>query len=129
MTVQPFRLLIAGTLLGSILNCPVLADSLLADAANSSEAVAIEVGATPFDRAAIDNQALDAYRGGAELQVLNSSALDGVVSDNQAYNLTTGSNLVTEGSFSGLSGISTVVQNTGNNVLIQNSTIVNIQVK
>lgn len=49
--------------------------------------------------------------------------------DNQAYNLTTGGNLISEGAFAGSSGFATVIQNSGNNVLIQNSTIVNVQFK
>lgn len=106
--------LIAGALIGGILHGPVFADPL-------------ETESSPFGSAAVSGEALDTYRGGA--QVLNNNQLDGVVSDNQAYNLNTGSNLVTDGSFAGSSGFSTVVQNTGNNVLIQNSTIVNVQVQ
>ena len=41
----------------------------------------------------------------------------------------TGSNAINEGSFANASGLSTVVQNTGANVLIQNATILNIQFK
>lgn len=77
---------------------------------------------------AINGEQLASLRGGAE-KVSNENALDGVVRDNQAYNLKTGSNLVSDGSFAGSSGLATVIQNSGNNVLIQNSTIVNVQVK
>lgn len=77
----------------------------------------------------IESEELGIYRGGTEVVVNNDSTLGGMVHDNQAYNLTTGSNLVAEGSLSGASGFATVIQNSGNNVLIQNSTIVNVQVK
>lgn len=77
---------------------------------------------------AINGEQLAGLRGGAD-QVNNENALDGLVRDNQAYNLKTGSNLVSDGSFAGSSGLATVIQNSGNNVLIQNSTIVNVQIK
>ncbi len=82
----------------------------------------------PFgERALLDDQTLDARRGGTE--VVNDMKLNGVVSDNQAYNLVTGSNSITEGAFAGASGLPTVIQNSGNNVLIQNATIVNVQLQ
>jgi len=75
----------------------------------------------------LDDQTLEARRGGTE--VINDMKLNGVVSDNQAYNLTTGSNTISEGSFAGSSGMPMVIQNSGNNVLIQNATILNVQVQ
>ena len=80
-----------------------------------------------FGTAAVDSQDLAISRGGAE--VINDLKSDGVVSQNAAIGVTTGSNLVTEGSFAGAAGFATVVQNSGNNVLIQNATIINLQVK
>ena len=67
-------------------------------------------------------------RGGAA-DVYNDMQLKGVVADNQAINVTTGHNAITDGSFANASGVPMVVQNSGNNVLIQNATIVNVQVK
>jgi hypothetical protein len=66
-------------------------------------------------------------RGGE--RVVNDTQLKGAVSDNQANNVSTGANALGGGAFTGSSGISTVIQNTGNNVLIQNSTVVNVQLK
>lgn len=40
----------------------------------------------------------------------------------------TGGNTVSNGSFAGASGLATVIQNSGNNVIIQNATIVNYSV-
>lgn len=68
---------------------------------------------------------LDALRGGAD--VSNQTLINGAVADNQAYNLTTGSNAISSGSFAGSNGFNTVIQNSGNNVLIQSSTIINLQ--
>lgn len=70
---------------------------------------------------------LAAHRGGA--QTLNDIKLDGVVADNHAVNLATGSNTISDGAFANAAGLPLVVQNSGNNVLIQNATIVNLQLK
>ncbi|GAB2506481.1 hypothetical protein [Lysobacter humi (ex Lee et al. 2017)] len=58
---------------------------------------------------------------------INTSDLDGRVDGNTASNVIGGGNLVAGGSFGNSAGISTVIQNSGSNVLIQNSTIVNVQ--
>ncbi|CAG22309.1 MULTISPECIES: hypothetical protein [Photobacterium] len=57
------------------------------------------------------------------------SDMYGDVQGNGAYNNTTGANMITEGAFGESSGIFNVVQNTGNNVLIQNATVVNLTLK
>ena len=75
----------------------------------------------------LGKEGLAAYRGGTE--VLNDMKLRGVVSDNQAINVTTGTNLISDGAFSGAAGMPMVIQNSGNNVLIQSATIVNVQLK
>jgi hypothetical protein len=77
---------------------------------------------------ALPAAALDRYRGGSEVHILDIKS-DGMVSDNVAYDLTTGHNYIGEGSFSGASGFPTVIQNSGNNVLIQNSTNINLQLQ
>jgi dephospho-CoA kinase len=81
----------------------------------------------PFGSQPVSNNTLNAKRGGE--RVFNDAELKGVVSNNVASNLTTGMNVISEGAFSGSSGLPLVVQNSGNNVLIQNSTIVNVQLK
>ncbi len=68
---------------------------------------------------------LSTYRGGSALQI-NEMSLDSKLLNNQAIANVTGSNFVTQDAFSGASGLSTVVQNSGNNVIIQNATILNI---
>lgn len=75
----------------------------------------------------VANKVLAARRGRAD--VVNDMLLKGVVADNRASNLTTGNNVIAEGSFTGMVGLPLVVQNSGNGVLIQNATIINVQVK
>jgi hypothetical protein len=41
----------------------------------------------------------------------------------------TGANTIDAGSFANMSGIPVVIQNSGANVLIQNATIINLQLK
>ncbi|TDN63716.1 hypothetical protein [Paraburkholderia sp. BL10I2N1] len=73
---------------------------------------------------AMTSEQLDAYRGGDALVGQNN--LTGTVSDNTAYKVSTGSNAITGGSFASSSGLPTVIQNTGANVLIQNATVLNV---
>ena len=75
----------------------------------------------------LDLKVLARRRGGTD--VFNDMQLKGVVADNRAINVTTGGNFITDGAFAGTTGLPMVVQNSGNNVLIQNATIVNVQVK
>ena len=73
---------------------------------------------------------LSALRGGRELVgVANLQKLGGAVSDNTATNIVTGTNSITAGAFANVSGIPIVIQNSGANVLIQNATIINLQLQ
>jgi len=79
---------------------------------------------------ALDESGLEALRGGAaERNIDNANTLSGMVGGNVATNLATGNNSIAEGSFANASGLPMVIQNSGNNVLIQNSTIVNVQLQ
>ncbi len=71
-------------------------------------------------------EALESLRGGADT-VENDILVNGNVQDNTADHVVTGHNNVDAGSFANANGISTVIQNTGANVLIQNAMIVNVQ--
>jgi hypothetical protein len=84
--------------------------------ANAPDGIGIALSAT----------ALDDLRGGSEL-VLNDMQLNGTVADTRAVQVVTGNNSISEGSFANASGLPTVIQNSGANVLIQNATIVNVQ--
>ena len=105
-------------------------EALQAAAVNASVAgknTASKAPVNPFGSRPVSGATLSAKRGGAS--VFSDAELKGVVSNNVASHLTTGMNVISEGAFSGSSGLPLVVQNSGNNVLIQNSTIVNVQLK
>lgn len=87
------------------------------------------VTANPLGAKVLDTQTLARQRGGTDPGTLSDMKLNGVVGSNNASNLTTGNNAITDGAFSGVNGVPLVVQNSGNNVLIQSATIINVQVK
>lgn len=68
---------------------------------------------------------LEELRGGTAVQ--SEMDLHGVTSGNSAFQVQTGGNSIDAGSFANMSGIPVVIQNSGANVLIQNATIVNLQ--
>jgi hypothetical protein len=70
-------------------------------------------------------ETLESLRGGD--QTHNVIRITGQVTDNTAHDVTTGANDIQGGSFANSSGINSVVQNTGANVLIQAATIVNVE--
>ena len=76
--------------------------------------------------AAVSGEQLGGERGKADT-TSNDARLSGVVSGNSAINVATGGNSIDTGSFANMAGLPVVIQNTGANVLIQNSTIVNVQ--
>jgi hypothetical protein len=76
---------------------------------------------------AADLGKLEQSRGGADTK--NDVKLDGVVTGNSAVNVSTGGNVIDSGAFSNMSGIPVVIQNSGANVLIQSSTVINVQFK
>lgn len=75
---------------------------------------------------------LDTHRAKSMLEVhkvtINDQELNGRVSNNTAINTNTGDNIVSTGAFTSSSGFISTVQNSGNNVLIQNSTIINVEI-
>ncbi|KAF1697496.1 hypothetical protein CSC65_01120 [Pseudoxanthomonas daejeonensis] len=68
---------------------------------------------------AVDIERLAAMRGGEETNESNTS-VDGSVHDNTADHVVSGSNSINGEAFSNASGLNTVIQNSGSNVLIQN---------
>ena len=66
-------------------------------------------------------------RQGADLAYqINSSTQQAAVANNQLQSENTGSNVIDGSAFSGSSGITTVIQNSGNQVVIQDTTQVNV---
>jgi hypothetical protein len=82
-------------------------------------------GAKTLDAAELGEQ-----RAQAKLEIdkltLIAPQQNGVVAGNSAVNTTTGANSIGDTAFAGASGIVNTIQNTGNNVLIQSSTVVNV---
>jgi hypothetical protein len=76
---------------------------------------------------AVSADTLDHYSGGTNVR--NNMNLNGTVTNNSATKDVSGSNAISASAFGGASGLSTVIQNSGNNVLIQNGVIVNVQFK
>lgn len=58
---------------------------------------------------------------------LTNAQLNADLGDNIAIDNVTGDNVI-DGSFSRASGLFSIIQNTGNNVIIQDSTIVNVTI-
>lgn len=72
---------------------------------------------------------LDNARGrdGVDMTLLNLQNLQGTINGN-ANNNVNGYNIIDHGSFTQVSGITSVIQNSGNNVIIQDSTIVSVTI-
>ena len=79
----------------------------------------------------ISSAQLDTQRGGTDTGPLtiNANMLNAKLFDNSAKDNVTGNNTITGGAFAGSSGLATVIQNSGNNVIIQNGTVLNLTVK
>jgi hypothetical protein len=77
---------------------------------------------------ALTTAQLAQWRGGSDIP-WNEMKLNATVANNHAQSIVTGANTITEGAFANASGLPMVIQNSGANVLIQNATIINVQVK
>lgn len=94
------------------------------DAVAAAATPAAPAGNSEFGVAMTADQ-LDQRRAGDAL--IGQNYLTGSVADNTASRVQTGSNTISEGSFANSSGLPTVIQNTGANVLIQNATVLNVR--
>lgn len=103
------------------------ASGLMAPLARAQDTAALPLAAQAlagFDHP-VALATLDDLRGGAAVR--NDMDLNGVTSGNSAFQVQTGNNTIDAGSFAHMSGLPVVIQNSGANVLIQNATIVNLQ--
>lgn len=75
----------------------------------------------------LDTATLDQLSGGTEVH--NGITLNGTVSNTSTEHTVSGGNAVDAGAFSDAVGLPMVIQNSGNSVLIQNATIVNVQLQ
>lgn len=98
-------------------------------AATASNPSASETAAAPAVTGIgtpVSAESLQSMRGGDDTTT-NTVDIHGGVDGNSADNTVSGNNIIRDGSFANASGISTVIQNSGSNVLIQNGTVVNVQ--
>jgi hypothetical protein len=97
---------------------------------NLADQATVTTAAPGAARAGFDKPVASAklagYRGGTAL-VSSDMQLSGTTASNSAVNVATGTNAISAGSFSNMSGLPIVIQNTGANVLIQNAVILNLQ--
>lgn len=76
----------------------------------------------------VDRAVLDTKRGRQQV-VINAMETDAKLHDNRAVDTVSGSNFISDGAFSSSSGLPTAIQNSGNNVIIQNSFILNLDLQ
>jgi len=76
----------------------------------------------------IPDDELDVQRGG-EIVPISDATLTATMQENSITGSITGTNSVGGSAFTGASGFFTVIQNSGNQVIIQDSTIINLTVE
>jgi hypothetical protein len=81
-----------------------------------------------FDSAPVSDERLATMHAGTDT-VSNDMLLNGVVTENTTSHVVSGANTISSGAFSNASGLPVAIQNSGSNVLIQNATIINIQMQ
>jgi hypothetical protein len=136
---------LAALLAATLFSAPLLAAGLPAGAGGGMPVRAHAVAAQPLPLPAavrglpaiaapagkgdaLGDAHLEQLRGGTETP-WSDMRLSGTVGGNTAVNVVTGANQITDGAFSNASGLPMVIQNSGSNVLIQNATIVNVQIR
>lgn len=110
------------------LSSPVLMNKAMA--ADDVDTVAVDELDLVFNSELIvEDIDLDEMRGTAlDLEVLGVAFFDAVSLNNSTSGTFSGGNIIDEGAFSDSSGLSTIIQNSGNNVLIQSATILNLNI-
>jgi hypothetical protein len=103
-----------------------VAVSLLLPFARPAWAEDVQAFDRVFQNNTVSTDVMSAQRGKAVLTIMD---LDGSVAENAAMNNVTGRNVITGSSFTNSSGLTTTIQNSGNNVLIQNATILQLDVR
>lgn len=136
MQMQINQMTLLGAILGTLAGagaCQALAAEPAPAAASPAPAMATravqqQTGQVAGWGAPAQTATLSRSRGGTDT-VSNDARLGATVSNNTAINLATGNNIIDSGSFANMTGMPMVIQNTGANVLIQNATVINLQLK
>lgn len=106
--------------------------SVLACSVGMAYAASPETNAVASWGAPVSDSRLDGERGGTDYGpqlIINRNDVKANMQGNHAYDNVTGNNSITGNAFAGASGIPIVMQNTGNNVIMQNAVIVNVMMK
>ncbi len=101
---------------------------LLQPSAKAEDALELEL---LLESEVVESRELELSRGGeadAVIVRLSNNQLEAHSYNNLVWDTVTGGNLIGEGAFSGLNGLATIVQNTGNAVVIQEAVTVNIDI-
>ena len=74
---------------------------------------------------------LEAQRGGTDAGpvTINANFLNAKLNNNAAIDNVTGNNTINGNAFAGAAGLPIVIQNSGNNVIIQSGTVLNLTMK
>ena len=117
------RLIVAGLSLSIVSSLPAFA-------------VDSKTEATQIFNQTMPNATLALKRGGDvrvqnnnQTQIINTNTVNGSVNDVTVLNNITGNNSIDGGAFTGAQGFPMVIQNSGNGVLIQNATILNVTIQ
>jgi hypothetical protein len=112
----------------SLIALAILIPVNVLNAASDSELLIENLSIFHAEKASVEE--LDNARGreGIDITTLNNMNVRATLTDNTANNNTSGFNVIDHGSFAGAGGMFSVIQNSGNNVLIQDSTIVNVTI-
>ncbi len=81
--------------------------------------------AAPLEAGELENHRAKASQYHAQLGQLSEQA---VLTDNEIGSAHTGNNALSHGAFSSANGVTSVIQNTGNHVIIQDAVVVNVTV-
>ena len=96
---------------------------------NKTEAVQIFNQTIPVESLAVERGGDVRVQNNNQTQILNANTVNGTVNDVTVLNNITGNNSVDGGAFTGAHGVPIVIQNSGNGVLIQNATILNVTIE
>jgi len=108
----------------------IVLSSLPAFAEDSkTEAAQIFNQTMPTETLAAERGGADIVQNNNETQIINTNTVNGTVNDVTVLNNITGNNSVDGGAFTGAQGFPMVIQNSGNGVLIQNATILNLTIE
>lgn len=99
---------------------------------NASASASANDAASSIEENSLDNRDLDKLAGREDTetiflqaQVVNQSAL---LQQNTLINSQSGHNTLAEGALNGATGFTTVIQNSGNQVVLQNTTLISVTI-